>query len=100
MTLFGKIFRVTQICQSLHYYLVEYCRVAYHSKALFMLYQKIITESVFEQQDGIYGQFRRKNAFFCAFSKSCEHHKCQKEWCDGFDIALQDATFSGDVPFG
>ena len=60
MTLFGKIVRVTQILQSLRYYLVEYCRVAYHSKALFMLYQKIITASLFEQQDGIYGPFAAK----------------------------------------
>ena len=79
MTLFGKIVRVTQICQPLHYYLVEYCRVAYHWKALFMLYQKIITVSLFEQQDGIYGPFKAKKMPFLRFLKSCEQHKCQKE---------------------
>ena len=68
MTLFGKIVRVTQICHSLHYYLVEYCRVAYHSKAFFMLYKKIITTSLFEQQDGIYGPFKaKKMSFFALF---------------------------------
>ena len=81
--------------------MLEYCHVAYHSKALFVFYQKNITAGLFEQQDGIYGPFvATKMYFFCAFSKSCEQHKCQKEWCDAFDIAVQDGTFSGDVPFG
>ena len=44
--------------------------------------------------------FGDKNVFFCAFSKSCEQHKCQKDRCEAFDIAVQGGIIGGDVPFG